>query len=50
MFKTHLIIKELQRVTHLYFKEHYSNNLEYKVYKSLSLKVINYSIKNVTLI
>ena len=50
MFKTHLIIHELQRVTPFYFKDYYSNNLEYKLYKSLSLKVINYSIKNVTLI
>ena len=36
MFKTPLIINELQRVTRLCFKEYYSNNLEYKLYKSLS--------------
>ena len=32
MFKTHLIINKLQIVTRLYFKEYYSNNLEYKLY------------------
>ena len=36
MFKTDLIINELQRVTLLYFKEYYSNNMAYKLYKSLS--------------